>query len=440
MKLDNTKNNVEYMNTNKPVVSACFSVVSDTSFKVQNILAMSNIEPTTKTYSSYFEILNDLEAALTGSNDPVWVIQKILTQNTFSINSDIREYVLSYLDTILISLTSLKDDEKTRIRQLFVTELTKIKNNDCVGIGELGYQQKMLSLWIKNLQEYKTCIDVEFSQCIERIQKALTQVNFKGDFNKYLDKLKQENKINSYEELEVYFEFLSKDLSRFLEKQDVFSDLDNVNYRLQETPPELKEYIPFAEYRYWPLYKNKENRWYITFNEWGSENYKQSFLDTFIHEFTPGHAYYYEKVGNLKWHNNLLLEGWAIYSENLLNELGYYDEEMQVPLETYNLLRILRMKIDLELQTNKITFEEAISILTEQLGYSYDLAKSEVLWYSQEATTPSSYYLWYLKIKSWREAYLAKGFTLKEFHDTFLNLASKTQKVEDFDQFFTWRY
>ncbi len=98
-------------------------------------------------------------------------------------------------------------------------------------------------------------------------------------------------------------------------------------------------------------------------------------------------------MGNLKWHNNLLLEGWAIYSENLLNELGYYDEEMQVPLETYNLLRILRMKIDLELQTNKITFEEAISILIEQLGYSYDLAKSEVLWYSQEATTPSSYYL-----------------------------------------------
>ncbi len=100
------------------------------------------------------------------------------------------------------------------------------------------------------MQEYKTCIDAEFSQCIERIQKALTQVNFKGDFNKYLDKLKQENKINSYEELEAYFEFLSKDLSRFLEKQDVFSDLDKVNYQLQETPPELKEYIPFAEYRY----------------------------------------------------------------------------------------------------------------------------------------------------------------------------------------------
>ncbi len=146
MKLDNTKNNVEPLNINKPVVSVCFSVINDTSFKVQNILAMSNTKPTTKTYSSYFEILNDLEVVLTNSKEPVRVIQKILTQNTFSINSDIREYILSYLDTILASLVFLKDDEKITIRQSFTAELAKIKNNDCVGIGELGYQQKMLSL------------------------------------------------------------------------------------------------------------------------------------------------------------------------------------------------------------------------------------------------------------------------------------------------------
>ena len=233
---------------------------------------------------------------------------------------------------------------------------------------------------------------------------------------------------------------IDKNIRWFLKKKNILDDIDKIKFYIKITPEGLKNVIPFAEYRHKKIYKNlKKNVWYITFDPKNCENYIESFIDTYIHEFIPGHAYFYFKILDNNWFekftlsdsfiDNLIIEGWALYAEKLMDEVGYYNENMHLVVDIYILLRIIRMKLDVLLQTNKINFNQAVKILMTYMWYNKELAISEITRYSLYPWLPSSYYMWFTLIRNIRSKFFKKKKkNLLLFYKNFFKFLSNLNK------------
>jgi uncharacterized protein (DUF885 family) len=162
------------------------------------------------------------------------------------------------------------------------------------------------------------------------------------------------------------------------------------------------------------------------------ENDHGDAVDTVVHETYPGHhlqqsfARRHPSVLRKATDAAIFAEGWGLYAEELMGELGYYtDEERLMQLE-WTLVRAARVLIDVGLHTKGMSFDDAIKILTDQVHLELPLATSEVKRYTMSPTQPLSYLVG-------REAILAirdrakklaeqRGapFSLKAFHADLL--------------------
>jgi len=334
-------------------------------------------------------------------------------------NQSINEYMKEYLRHYI------KEDLKKRLWEEYISVLyefingLKISNNGFVGIWEKEYKFLVEKMWYPIIEEYLLFIDNNLRSLLENINKKIKKIGVRQDYIEFVNFLKVNNKINSKKELIVFMKEIDKNIRWFLKKQNILDNIDKVKFNIKITPKELENVIPFAEYRHKKIYKNlEENVWYITFDSQNWENYKESFIDTYIHEFIPGHAYFYFRMLDNEWFkeftlgdtfiDNLIVEGWALYAEKLMDEVGYYDKYMSLAVDIYILLRIVRMKIDALLQTNKINFDQAVKMLMEYMGYDKKLAISEVTRYSLYPWLPSSYYMWFTLVRNMRKDFFRK--------------------------------
>jgi uncharacterized protein (DUF885 family) len=173
------------------------------------------------------------------------------------------------------------------------------------------------------------------------------------------------------------------------------------------------------------------------------EDFDAEQADTVVHETYPGH---HLQISFARRHpspvrkvaqTDMFAEGWALYSEELMFELGYYsDEERLVQLE-WTLVRAARVLIDVGLHTQGMTFEQAVAILTDKVHLERTLALSEVKRYTSTPTQPLSYIVGREKIFALRgEAQSralreggAANFSLKKFHDDLLSHATIPLKL-----------
>lgn len=153
-------------------------------------------------------------------------------------------------------------------------------------------------------------------------------------------------------------------------------------------------------------------------------------VDTVVHEAYPGH---HLQLSVARRHPSLVRkatgpaifsEGWALYAEELMSELGFYtDEERLMQLE-WTLVRAARIVIDVGLHTQGMTFDQAVAILTDKVHLERELAVSEVKRYTESPTQPSSYLVGRQKIFDMRERAKKEwgaSFSLKRFHDELLS-------------------
>lgn len=153
-------------------------------------------------------------------------------------------------------------------------------------------------------------------------------------------------------------------------------------------------------------------------------------VDTAVHEAYPGH---HLQLSFARRHPSLIRkaldysifsEGWALYSEELMAELGYYtDEERLLQLE-WTLVRAARVIIDVGLHVGDMTFDDAVKMLTDHVHLERQLALSEVKRYTLRPTQPLSYLLGRQMIFKLRERYKERegaGFSLLKFHGDVLS-------------------
>lgn len=160
------------------------------------------------------------------------------------------------------------------------------------------------------------------------------------------------------------------------------------------------------------------------------ENDHGDIVDTSVHEAYPGHhlqlsfARLHPSTARKVTDAAIFSEGWALYSEELMAELGYYTPEERMLQLEWTLVRAARVVIDVGLHTKGMTFDEAVKILTDQVHLERPLAESEVKRYTLNATQPLAYLTGREMIFKLRDRVKARdgaSFSLKKFHGEVLS-------------------
>ncbi|QEM08846.1 DUF885 domain-containing protein [Mucilaginibacter rubeus] len=149
------------------------------------------------------------------------------------------------------------------------------------------------------------------------------------------------------------------------------------------------------------------------------------------HEARPGHELQFDKMVEegvsqaraLYAFNSTNVEGWGLYSEYITRP--YMPLEGQLVSLDYRLLRAARAFLDPELQAGKITQQQALDVLMNDVVQSRAFARQEVERYTINAPgQANSYFYGFTKMIALRkdtETALGSKFNALHFHDFILS-------------------
>lgn len=154
------------------------------------------------------------------------------------------------------------------------------------------------------------------------------------------------------------------------------------------------------------------------------------------HEGIPGHGFQaaYAQEANIPPYVagigfTASEEGWALYAERLMWELGAYDDDAYGNLGRLQdeLFRAVRLVVDPAIHAKRWTYEQAVAYMLEHTGYDEDYVRQEVERYIVVPGQAVSYKVGMLKILEVREkakAALGDRFDLARFHDVVIGHGS----------------
>ncbi|MBE9564644.1 MAG: DUF885 domain-containing protein [Proteobacteria bacterium] len=231
----------------------------------------------------------------------------------------------------------------------------------------------------------------------------------------------------------------------WLLKSDIVTVPEKQSLKVQQTPVFLRDVIPFAAYEP-PVPQDADQRgiYYVTTVADTAESeallaeHNNFSIDlTSVHEAFPGHHLQFVIANQHNRDNKTRLlnvsasmyEGWALYCEQLVFEQGLYDKkEHQFIILRDRLWRALRIIIDVKIHTGQFTFDEAVKLLVDKLGFEPSQAAVEITWYCNTAATPLCYAIGREIILKVREHAVGDDIKstekLKEFHDALLSQGS----------------
>lgn len=166
-------------------------------------------------------------------------------------------------------------------------------------------------------------------------------------------------------------------------------------------------------------------------------NYTLQILN--IHEAIPGHytqlVYANKSPSLIKsiFANDAMIEGWAVYAEQMMLENGYGNNEPEMWMMWYkwNLRTVCNTILDYSVHTNEMNREEAMDLLINQAFQQ--VAEAEGKWRRVNVTSVqlTAYFSGYTEIIALREELkntLHGRFDLKAFHEQFLSYGNAPVK------------
>ena len=207
------------------------------------------------------------------------------------------------------------------------------------------------------------------------------------------------------------------------------------------TPAFLAPLVPFAAYEPPPIYlSNQTGRFYVTAPDPSlpPEVYAQQRRGHCIHgipamvahEAYPGHHLQLATAQGLRsevrrhiW-TPIMVEGWALYSEQLMVEADYYPSDPARLFQLVNLLwRAVRVVLDVGLHTRGMTPAEAVDYMVEHLPIERSSAVAEVRRYCAWPTYQLCYAVGRRELLRLKDGYRkrhAGGFRPRTFHDELM--------------------
>jgi uncharacterized protein (DUF885 family) len=246
-------------------------------------------------------------------------------------------------------------------------------------------------------------------------------------------------------------------------------------YRLDvvPTPPVLRSTIDAAYYPAPPFKRSGVGRFYLTptGNDPGALklNNRSSVADTAVHEGFPGHDWHYKymtehasEISNIRWltpgavedsssmwEDSMAAEGWALYSEELMSEPavgrphGFYTPAEHLYELQGQLLRAVRVRVDVGIHTGRMSFDEAVDYFAAHAAFHpgacaeastdatakaiCEQARRAIYRYSKWPTQAITYNLGKNEILRLREAVRAREgdrFSAKAFHERLMRMGT----------------
>jgi uncharacterized protein (DUF885 family) len=158
-----------------------------------------------------------------------------------------------------------------------------------------------------------------------------------------------------------------------------------------------------------------------------------------IHEAIPGHyvqQVYANKAPSLiksVLANGAMVEGWAVYSEEMMLDNGYGNDEPEMRLMWYkwNLRSVCNTILDYSVHAENMNKEDALKLLTHEAFQQQAEADGKWKRVSVTSVQLTSYYTGYKEITGLRDAYkkkMADKYRLKDFNEKFLSYGSAPVK------------
>ncbi len=239
------------------------------------------------------------------------------------------------------------------------------------------------------------------------------------------------------------------------------------------TPPVLRSTIDAAYYPAPPLKRSGVGRFYLTptGNDPGAlrQNNRASIATTAVHEGFPGHDWEFrymaenaDEISNIRWltpgavedsssmwSDSMAMEGWGLYSEELMSEpaadrpYGFYSAAEYLYQLQAQLLRAVRVRVDVGIHTGRMSFSEAVDYFTEHVSFYPNAcaraaddpdaraicasADRAIYRYSKWPTQAITYNLGKNAIIDLRESYREKkgdSYSAREFHERLMRMGS----------------
>jgi len=255
--------------------------------------------------------------------------------------------------------------------------------------------------------------------------------------------------------------------------QDLFDIPADYRLDVVPTPPVLRSTIDAAYYPAPPFKKTGVGRFYLT--PTGNDpaalrlNNRASVADTAVHEGFPGHDWNYKymtehaaEISGIRWltpgavedsfsmwEDSMASEGWGLYAEELMAEPGpdrphgFYTAAEHLYELQGQLLRAVRVRVDVGIHTGRMTFDDAVDYFTAHVDFFpgarqaaarnpqaraiTDGATRAMYRYSKWPTQAITYNLGKNAIVALREAVKAKegsAFSAKRFHERFMAMGT----------------
>jgi uncharacterized protein (DUF885 family) len=158
-----------------------------------------------------------------------------------------------------------------------------------------------------------------------------------------------------------------------------------------------------------------------------------------IHEAIPGHytqlVYANKSTSLIKslLGNGAMIEGWAVYTEQMMLENGFGNNQPEMWLMWYkwHLRTVCNTILDYSVHAGNMSKEEAMHLLIKEAFQQKAEAEGKWKRVSVSNVQLTSYYTGYKEIIDFRQAYKAKlgnKFDLKTFHEKFLSYGSAPVK------------
>jgi hypothetical protein len=204
--------------------------------------------------------------------------------------------------------------------------------------------------------------------------------------------------------------------------------------RIEPTPEFLRSVMGFAAYLpAGPFDAWQQGYFWVTPppDEAGLRDHAYAYIPAVAaHEGYPGHHLQMTSVNRISSltrraiRSAVMIEGWGLYTEQLMADVGYYDDNARLAQLAMRLLRALRISLDMELQSGELTYEAAVARAVSVARLEESTARSEVARYTMTPTQPFSYLVGALELERLRaatQARLGDAFRLRHFHDRILS-------------------
>ena len=212
-----------------------------------------------------------------------------------------------------------------------------------------------------------------------------------------------------------------------------FANLKKADLVIKRVPPSIEAGTPDGYEQDGPIDGSAPASYYINLRD--TSNWPKFSLPTLcFHEGLPGHVWqgtFVHDLPNIRSQLvfNAYVEGWALYAEQLGDELGAYENDPFGRLGYLQSIqfRACRLVVDTGLHAKRWSRERAIRWMVEHNGIPVDSATGEIDRYCAWPGQACGYQIGHLQIEGLRrraKAALREKFDLRAFDDALLSSGS----------------